>query len=68
MIREATASSDPTALFGGMLERLGTDRLWAAEYENYVDTVSFATPDELLGFDTALAAVRDLIALVGKTP
>ena len=29
---EATPSSDPAALSAGMLERLGTDPLWAAEY------------------------------------
>jgi len=64
---EATASSDPAALFAGMLERLSTDRLWAGEYENYVDAVSFARPDEQLGFDVALAAVRDLVALIGES-
>ena len=64
---EATASSDPPALFAGMLERLSTDRLWAGEYENYVDTVSFARPDEQLGFDAALAAVQDLVALIGES-
>ena len=64
---EATASSDPAALFAGMLERLSTDRLWAGEYENYVDRVSFARPDEQLGFDAALAAVRELVALIGES-
>lgn len=64
---EATASSDPNVLFAGMLERLSTDRLWAGEYENYVDRVSFARPDEQLDFDTALAAVQDLVSLVGES-
>jgi hypothetical protein len=29
--------------------------------------VSFAPPDQRLSFDAALAAVRDLVALVGKS-
>jgi hypothetical protein len=61
---EATASSDPAAMFAGMLERLSTDGLWAGEYESYVDSVSFARPSEHLGFDAALATVRDLVALI----
>jgi hypothetical protein len=62
---EATASSDPAALFAGMLERLNTDPLWAAEYQDYVRQVSFAAPGELVGFDEALAAVKGLMALIG---
>jgi len=60
---EATASSDPAALFAGMLERITADPLWAAEYQDYVRQVSFADPGELIGFDQALAAVKDLVAL-----
>ena len=62
---EATAFSTPAVLFAGMLERLATDPLWASEYEAFVDAVSFAAPDEQIGFDAALAAVGDLIALLG---
>jgi hypothetical protein len=62
---ERTASSGPVLLFAGMLERLGTDRLWAGEYEDFVRQVSFADLDELISFDQALAALRDLVALVG---
>lgn len=62
----AIASSDATALFAGMLDRLTTDPLWATEYQDYVDAVSFAQPDELLGFNRALAAVRELVGLVDK--
>jgi hypothetical protein len=61
----ATASLDPVALFVGMLERLGTDPVWATEYQDYVHQVSFAAPGELMGFDQALAAVQDLVALFG---
>jgi predicted nucleotidyltransferase component of viral defense system len=63
---EATASSDPAALAAGMIDRLTADPLWATEYQDYVNRVSFARPDEQLGFDAALSAVRDLVALVGE--
>jgi hypothetical protein len=63
---EATASADPATLFAGMLNRLGTDQLWASEYQDYVDAVSFAQPDELLGFDEALGAVHDMVALIAE--
>jgi hypothetical protein len=63
----ATASADPATLFAGMLDRLATDPLWATEYQDYVDAVSFAPPNERLGFDAALAAVRDLVALIGES-
>jgi hypothetical protein len=43
----------------------GTDPLWATEYRDYVQQVSFAAPGELIGFDRVLAALKDLIALVG---
>jgi hypothetical protein len=65
---EATASSDPATLFAGMLDRLANDPLWATEYQDYVDAVSFAQPEERLSFVVALAAVRDLVALIGETP
>jgi predicted nucleotidyltransferase component of viral defense system len=64
---DATTTSEPAALFAGMLERLSTDRLWVGEYENYVDSVSFARPNEQLGFDTALASVRDLVGLIRES-
>ena len=63
---ETTAGSDPAALFGGMLERLSADPLWAREYEDFVGAVSFAAPGEGIGFDAALASVRELVALVDK--
>jgi hypothetical protein len=63
---EATVFADPALLFAGMLDRLATDPLWASEYQDYVDAVSFAPPDERCGFDAALAAVRDLVALIGE--
>jgi hypothetical protein len=54
--------SDPTALFAGMFERLAADPLWAREYEDFVRQVSFADRGELISFDQALTALRDLVA------
>jgi hypothetical protein len=62
---EATATSDPATLFAGLLERLSADPLWAAEYQKYVQEVSFAAPGELISFDQAFTAVKDLVALLG---
>jgi hypothetical protein len=62
---EATASINPKAMFAGMLERLTSDRLWAVEYWDYVRQVSYADIDELLDFDQAVAAVKDLITEIG---
>jgi hypothetical protein len=56
-----------TVAASGMLEKLTDDKLWTGEYEDYVDAVSFARLAERIGFDAALAAVRDgLNALVRK--
>ena len=59
------APADPAALFAGMFERLATDKLWATEYEDFVRQVSFADRGELIDFNQALAALRDLVALLG---
>jgi len=64
---EATASIAPPTLLPAMLEKLAGDKLWAGEYQDYVDVVSFARPAERIGFDAALAAVRDLVALIGES-
>lgn len=52
--------AEPAKRFALMLERLDTDPLWAEEYEEFVHNVSFAAPDELIAFATALATVRRL--------
>lgn len=57
--------SDPAALFAGMFDRLAGDRLWATEYEDFVRQVSFADRGDLIGFNQALDALRDLVALLG---
>ena len=60
----ATTGIKPAALFAGMLERLAADPLWAREYQDYVQQVSYAELDQLISFEQALAAVRDLVALI----
>ena len=62
---EATASSDPTTQFTGMIERLRSDTLWAVEYDDFVRQVSFARPDEWIGFEQALASVVALVDMLG---
>ena len=48
-----------------MIDRLRSDMLWAAEYDDFVRQVSFAQPDERIGFDQALAAVVALVDMLG---
>lgn len=54
------APAEPADRFSLMLEKLGTDPLWAEEYEEFVHNVSFAAPAELIPFATALASVTKL--------
>jgi hypothetical protein len=58
------APKDPKLRFLLMLERLSTDPLWADEYEEFVHSVSFAKPEEILTFSSALESVRRLIGIV----
>lgn len=58
-------SSDPATRFARMIERLRSDRLWAAEYEAFVRQVSFAQLSERIGFEQALAAVVALVERLG---
>lgn len=51
--------------FRTMLERLGTDPLWAGEYDRFVQNVSFAAADEIIPFTDALAAARRLTRTAG---
>jgi len=52
----------PTERFAFMLNRLTTDTAWERDYENYVQSVSFAMPDEMISFSNALAATKRLIS------
>lgn len=56
------APKDPAQRFARMLERLTTDPLWADEYEEFVHSVSFAKPDEIITFSSAMEGVRRLVA------
>ena len=62
------AALEPAELFTAMLERISSDRLWATEYETYVDAVSFAAPGERIGFAAALATLRELVTLAIQPP
>jgi len=60
---EDAPPTDPDMIFKTMLRRLETDPLWAREYEDFVRAVSFASPDEMIGFAAALSACRRLAML-----
>jgi hypothetical protein len=59
------APVDAPDRFSLMLDRLGTDPLWADEYDRFVQNVSFAASDEVVPFDKALEAARRLAATAG---
>jgi len=63
---KARTYADPASLLAAMLDTLHSDPLWAREYEDFVDAVSFAAPDDQIGFAAALDATRDLTALIVK--
>lgn len=56
------APTEPTERLTLMLERLATDPLWANEYDKFVHDKSFAKPEEVISFASALAATARLIA------
>jgi hypothetical protein len=58
------APTPPTERFDAMLDRLRKDKLWIAEYDEFVRQVSFAKPDEQITFSKALAATMRLISVV----
>ena len=54
-------AADPPTMFAEMLQRLETDPLWAREYEDFVQQVSFAGAGEVILFADALAACGRLV-------
>ena len=50
--------------FALMFEVLTDDPLWAREYGQFVNDVSFAAPEELVSYADAFKAVRRLVELV----
>jgi hypothetical protein len=65
--RGGRAPATPGERFAMMLDRLQRETFWAEEYGEFVREVSFARPDETIGFDTALAAGRRLVGRIGET-
>jgi hypothetical protein len=59
------APLDPPGRFSLMLDRLSTDRLWAEEYERFVQNVSFAASNNVVPFDRALEAAKRLAIAAG---
>lgn len=57
---EKDPPTDPGVIFPDMLQRLGSDPLWAQEYEDFVRAVSFAGQHEMISFLDALASCRRL--------
>jgi hypothetical protein len=55
---------EPAERFAKMLDLLTNDKLWAKDYDEFVQNVSFAADEERISFASALAAVRRLIAKV----
>jgi hypothetical protein len=54
------APVDVGGRFALMLERLSTDPLWVEEYDTFVRDKSFAGPNELISFASALEATKRL--------
>jgi predicted nucleotidyltransferase component of viral defense system len=53
--------------FAMMLDRLQRETFWADEYGEFVREVSFARPEDTIGFDAALAAGRRLVGRIWET-
>ncbi len=64
---ETDPPTDPVVIFGGLLQLLETDPLWAREYEDFVRAVSFAGPGDTIGFAEAIAACYRLALIAQGT-
>lgn len=60
------APVDPRTRLATMLDRLNADKLWAAEYDEYVDGVSYALPADRISFATALGLLAQLVTQVRR--
>jgi hypothetical protein len=65
--RGGRAPTPAAERFAMMLDRLQREKFWADEYDEFVRQVSFARPDEVIGFANALAATKRLVAAIGET-
>jgi hypothetical protein len=54
--------ANPTERFTLMINRLTADAVWEHDYEQFVQSVSFAMPAELISFSKALAAAVRLVS------
>lgn len=67
---DAPRAKDPAiggiGLLNRMLPKVTTDALWRAEYEKFVSEVSYAPPDELIDFDTAVARCQRIVDFVAS--
>ena len=64
--RGGAPAIDPVSMFAEMLRRLESDPLWSREYEDFVRSVSFTGPGEVIGFNDARVACIRLVAAVGR--
>lgn len=62
--KRVDAAQEYDKMFADMIGCLKSDSLWEKEYEEFVLQVSFAEPQEKIGFAEALAATMRLVALV----
>jgi len=60
------APTNPAERLALMLKRLTTDAGWSDEYDEFVHSVSFAKPEEMISFSDALAATVRLIGRARK--
>lgn len=58
--------TDPNERFAKMLDLLTGDPLWAQDYDEFVQNVSFAEDEEKISFPAALEAGRRLVEKVRK--
>jgi len=61
-----SAPADAADRLAMMLGRLQSEPFWALEYNEFVRQLSFASPDETIGFDRALAATCRLCTIVAQ--
>jgi hypothetical protein len=57
---EKDPPTDPAVIFSIMLQRLAIDPLWAREYDDFMQAVSFAKPGETIVYGEALETCRRL--------
>jgi hypothetical protein len=64
--RDQCRNARRIVMFAEMLRRLETDPQWAREYEDFVRSVSFAGPGDVIGFGDAYASCNRLVAAIRR--